>query len=108
VNLRRKLTWIAVLYFAEGFPFGIAYDVWPVYFRLHGVSLNVSPDMAHFSLIVPCGIRDQGVTSLVRVLGHPVETAEVKAVLRASFERVFELQLYDATRSSLGLQQAAE
>ena len=75
---------------------------------LHGISLNVSPDMAHFSLIVPCGIRDQGVTSLVRVLGHPVETAEVKAALRASFERVFELQLYDATRSSLGLQQAAE
>ena len=37
--LRRKLAWIAVLYFAEGLPFGIAYDVWPVYFRVHGVSL---------------------------------------------------------------------
>ena len=37
--LRRKLTWVAVLYFAEGLPFGIAYDVWPVYFRVHGVSL---------------------------------------------------------------------
>jgi PAT family beta-lactamase induction signal transducer AmpG len=40
VQLRRKLTWIAILYFAEGFPFGIAYDVWPVYFRVHGVSLR--------------------------------------------------------------------
>ena len=70
---------------------------------LHGVSLNVSPDMAHFSLIVPCGIRDQGVTSLVRMLGRPVETSEVKAALRASFERVFELRLRDATKSSLGL-----
>ncbi|MBP1621929.1 MAG: hypothetical protein H6Q02_2696, partial [Acidobacteria bacterium] len=30
MTLRRKLTWIAVLYFAEGLPFGIAYDVWPV------------------------------------------------------------------------------
>lgn len=39
MRLRRKLTWIALLYFAEGFPFGIAYDVWPVYFREHGVSL---------------------------------------------------------------------
>jgi PAT family beta-lactamase induction signal transducer AmpG len=39
MGLRRKLTWIAVLYFAEGLPFGIAYDVWPVYFRVHGVSL---------------------------------------------------------------------
>nr|HPK67042.1 MFS transporter [Thermoanaerobaculia bacterium] len=40
MQLRRKLTWIAILYFAEGFPFGIAYDVWPVYFRVHGVSLR--------------------------------------------------------------------
>lgn len=36
----KKLAWISVLYFAEGFPFGIAYDVWPVYFRVHGVSLR--------------------------------------------------------------------
>jgi PAT family beta-lactamase induction signal transducer AmpG len=38
--LRRTLAWVAVLYFAEGLPFGIAYDVWPVYFRVHGVSLR--------------------------------------------------------------------
>lgn len=38
--LRRTLAWVAVLYFAEGLPFGIAYDVWPVYFRVHGVSLT--------------------------------------------------------------------
>ncbi|HVN83417.1 MAG TPA: MFS transporter [Candidatus Binatia bacterium] len=36
---RRKLWWVAVLYFAEGFPFGIAIDNLPVYFRTHGVSL---------------------------------------------------------------------
>lgn len=36
----RKMGWIGVLYFAEGMPFGIAKDVWPVYFRLHGVSLT--------------------------------------------------------------------
>jgi PAT family beta-lactamase induction signal transducer AmpG len=40
VKLRTKLTWIAVLYFAEGFPFGIAYDIWPVYYRAHGVDLR--------------------------------------------------------------------
>jgi PAT family beta-lactamase induction signal transducer AmpG len=39
VNQRKVLAWIAVLYFAEGLPFGIAYDVWPVFFRVHGVSL---------------------------------------------------------------------
>lgn len=40
MRLRRKLFWVSVLYFAEGFPFGIAYDLWPVYFRVHGVSLK--------------------------------------------------------------------
>ena len=36
----RKMGWIGLLYFAEGLPFGIAKEVWPVYFRLHGVSLT--------------------------------------------------------------------
>jgi PAT family beta-lactamase induction signal transducer AmpG len=38
--LRDKLFWITVLYFAEGFPFGIVFDNLPVYFRIHGVSLT--------------------------------------------------------------------
>ncbi len=37
---RRTLAWVAILYFAEGLPFGIAYDVWPAFFRVHGVSLR--------------------------------------------------------------------
>ena len=39
MTLRRKLAWVAALYFAEGFPFGIVIDNLPVYFRMHGVSL---------------------------------------------------------------------
>ncbi|MBM4268554.1 MAG: AmpG family muropeptide MFS transporter [Deltaproteobacteria bacterium] len=39
-DLRRKLYWVSVLYFAEGFPFGVAIDNLPVYFRVHGVSLT--------------------------------------------------------------------
>jgi lipoate-protein ligase B len=56
----------------------------------HGVALNVDPDLSHFSGIVPCGIRSPqfGVTSLVD-LGLPVTMAEVDAVLRRQFERVF-------------------
>ncbi|HLE60284.1 MAG TPA: MFS transporter [Thermoanaerobaculaceae bacterium] len=50
MDLRRKLAWIAVLYFAEGLPFGIAYDVWPVYFRVHGVSLREIGLMSLLSL----------------------------------------------------------
>jgi lipoyl(octanoyl) transferase len=54
----------------------------------HGVSLNVEPDLRHFSGIVPCGVTDHGVTSLVD-LGLPVTLDEADAALKASFERVF-------------------
>jgi PAT family beta-lactamase induction signal transducer AmpG len=40
MTLRRKLAWVSVLYFAEGFPFGVVVDTLPVYFRVHGVSLT--------------------------------------------------------------------
>jgi lipoyl(octanoyl) transferase len=54
----------------------------------HGVSLNVEPDLSHFSGIVPCGISDHGVTSLVD-LGLPVTLDEADEALKASFRRVF-------------------
>lgn len=54
----------------------------------HGVSLNVEPDLGHFGGIVPCGVTDHGVTSLVD-LGLPVTMDEADAALRTSFEAVF-------------------
>ncbi|KQU51486.1 lipoate--protein ligase [Bosea sp. Leaf344] len=54
----------------------------------HGISLNVEPDLGHFDGIVPCGVSDQGMTSLVD-LGLPITMPEVDAVLRAQFERIF-------------------
>ncbi|SNR43764.1 lipoyl(octanoyl) transferase LipB [Puniceibacterium sediminis] len=54
----------------------------------HGVSINVEPDLEHFSGIVPCGITDYGVTSLVD-LGLPVTMDDVDVALRVSFEKVF-------------------
>lgn len=54
----------------------------------HGISLNVEPELAHFDGIVPCGVSDQGVTSLVD-LGLPVTMPEVDSALRAEFERIF-------------------
>jgi lipoyl(octanoyl) transferase len=54
----------------------------------HGISLNVDPDLQHFSGIVPCGIRDFGVTSLVD-LGVPVSMPDVDAALRAEFQGIF-------------------
>jgi lipoyl(octanoyl) transferase len=54
----------------------------------HGISLNVEPDLDHFSGIVPCGVTDHGVTSLVD-LGLPATMDEADAALKASFEVVF-------------------
>ena len=54
----------------------------------HGISLNVEPNLEHYSGIVPCGISDAGVTSLV-ALGLPVSMADVDVELRRSFAKVF-------------------
>jgi lipoyl(octanoyl) transferase len=54
----------------------------------HGISFNVEPDLEHFSGIVPCGVQEHGVTSLID-LGIPVTMAENDSVLRAEFEKIF-------------------
>ncbi len=54
----------------------------------HGLSINVEPDLSHFDGIVPCGIADHGVTSLVD-LGLPVTMDDVDVALRQSFSAVF-------------------
>ena len=53
----------------------------------HGLSINVEPDLSHFDGIVPCGITEHGVTSLVD-LGLPVTMADVDVALRRSFDAV--------------------
>lgn len=57
---------------------------------LHGFSLNVAPDLSHFSGIVPCGVSDRkfGVTSLAD-LGRPNSMTELDQKLRAAFEPLF-------------------
>ncbi len=54
----------------------------------HGLSINVEPDLEHFDGIVPCGIREHGVTSLVD-LGLPVTMADVDVALKRTFPKVF-------------------
>ena len=55
---------------------------------MHGVSLNVNADLEHFSGIVPCGVRQHGVTSLAD-LGVKVTMAEVDTALKENFARIF-------------------
>jgi lipoyl(octanoyl) transferase len=64
---------------------GVRVRRWVTY---HGVSLNVDPDLSHFTGIVPCGVAEHGVTSLA-ALGLHVAMPEVDMALRATFTEVF-------------------
>jgi len=55
----------------------------------HGFALNVSTDLRHFRLIVPCGITDRGVTSIDRVLGRSIPMADVEDSVARGFAAVF-------------------
>lgn len=56
----------------------------------HGICINVEPDLSHYDGIVPCGIHDHGVTSLID-LGLPVTMADLDVALKKSFEATFEV-----------------
>jgi lipoyl(octanoyl) transferase len=58
----------------------------------HGFALNVSTDLDYFQLIIPCGIADRGVTSLERLLGRTIPTAEVASRVTSHFANVFDFQ----------------
>ncbi len=62
---------------------------------MHGVSLNICPNMGHFSLILPCGISTLGVTSMEKILGHRIDIGEVRREIRKQFGKTFEIQLED-------------
>ncbi len=56
----------------------------------HGFALNVRTDLDYFSGIIPCGIREYGVTSLERCTGRPHQVKEVAERIIGCFSRVFE------------------
>jgi len=55
----------------------------------HGFALNVSTDLRHFRLIVPCGITDRGVTSMERFLGKSVSMTDIEDAVARGFGVVF-------------------
>ncbi len=55
----------------------------------HGFAFNVNTSLNHFDFIVPCGITDRGVTSLQKLLGHPVPMHEVEDATESAFGEVF-------------------
>ena len=67
----------------------------------HGFALNVDPDLSYFANIIPCGIRQYGVTSLARLLDRPVTRAEAEAAVIRHFQDVFDVELADGSFSPL-------
>jgi lipoyl(octanoyl) transferase len=64
---------------------GIRASRWVV---MHGLALNVDPDLAHFEYIIPCNIADKGVTSMARLLGQAPGMEEVEALLSITLARL--------------------
>jgi lipoate-protein ligase B len=74
---------------------GARIEEWITY---HGFALNVDPNLAHFGLIVPCGISDKAVTSMARILSESVEMRAVCERVAARFAEVFDVEMIEMTR----------
>ena len=60
---------------------------------MHGIALNVNPDLSYFSNIVPCGIQDKAVTSMAAELDSQIDMNEVKEVLSQQMASLFNYQI---------------
>jgi lipoyl(octanoyl) transferase len=65
----------------------------------HGFALNVSTNLAHFGLIVPCGLSDKGVTSIEQLASGPVTMASVQNTISDAFSEVFDARVVEAERA---------
>lgn len=64
---------------------GVRVRKWVTY---HGLAINLAPDLTHYKGIVPCGIKEYGVTSL-KALGVDIAMADLDQALRRNWERIF-------------------
>ena len=70
--------------------FGIRASRWVT---MHGFSFNVKPELNYFKNIIPCGIKDKGVTSVSELKKSDIEMNEIKQVLYENFAKSFSAEL---------------
>jgi lipoyl(octanoyl) transferase len=68
---------------------------------MHGIALNCNNDLSPFETIIPCGIKDYGVTSLAQETGREITVEEAKPVVAKAFEHVFQLEFRQVTPAEL-------
>ncbi|MBN1614944.1 MAG: lipoyl(octanoyl) transferase LipB [Deltaproteobacteria bacterium] len=69
---------------------------------MHGLALNVNPDLGHFALITPCGIADRGVTSMAKILEYAPPLKDVADRLVEHFSRIFDVTLEESPEEFVG------
>jgi lipoyl(octanoyl) transferase len=67
------------------------------YITSHGFALNVNTNLSMFDTIIPCGIREYGVTSIEKIMGYKVDQSEVAAVMTKHFNELFDRLPIDAS-----------
>ncbi|MDD3249835.1 MAG: lipoyl(octanoyl) transferase LipB [Smithellaceae bacterium] len=77
---------------------GISINGW---MTMHGVALNVSPSMEHFSFIIPCGIKEFEATSMAECLGRAVDLQAVQSEMICQFSALFKIELEEVSENKI-------
>jgi len=68
---------------------------------MHGFALNVNTDLKPFEWIIPCGLRDRGVTSIEKLIGRKYNAEKIKKLIKSEFETLFQTSAYEIDKNSL-------